>query len=78
MQGYYSRFMRRLLRNVKNGRYYAKESWVSEESGAYSFHGPTEAINACIEHGLRDVELIIRSDAGQPDLCVPIPNAILD
>ena len=52
--------------------------WTPDEAEAYCFQGPLEAINACIEHGLRDVELVLRSDDGQPDMSIPIPNAILD
>jgi len=70
--------MRRLLRNLKTGEYFAMTKWTPDEAEAYCFQGPLEAINACIEHGLRDVELVLRSDDGQPDMSIPIPNAILD
>lgn len=69
--------MRRLLRNSKSGEYFKAGQWTQDERLAQSFHGPTEAIGLCVRLRLKDVELVFKSDSGQPDVSVPIPNSIL-
>ena len=69
--------VRRLLRNTKTGEYFRAGQWTRDENLAQRFDGPSEALDTCFEFGLRGVELVFKSDSGQPDICVAIPHSLV-
>ncbi len=63
----------RLLRCRKTRRYFRDDGWTEDATEALTFCDEMEAVRACIENGLNDVELVLRTDAGRTDIfCTPI------
>ncbi len=72
MQGIdaYSDRMRidRLLRCRKTRRYFNGVNWTADVAQAWRFPSQFDAIRACIEHRLTEVDLVLRTPEGGADL----------
>src|SRR5690242_19618598 len=63
----------RLLRCRKTRHYFRDDGWTSEVEKALIFDDEIEAVRACIDNGLIDVELVLRTPGSGTDLfCTPI------
>jgi hypothetical protein len=58
----------RLLRCRKTRRYFSGEGWTSELTQAKNFPSQFDAIRACLEHRLLDVDLVLRAPGAEFDL----------
>jgi hypothetical protein len=56
--------MRRMIRNVRSGRYFRGGEWTDNPKLAEHFSDSGRLINTCLKHRLRDVELVLEADAG--------------
>jgi hypothetical protein len=69
--------MRRFVRNRNTGEFLTvMGGWTSDEAVAVNFRGVEEAFCKCRELRLSDVEYVERDRLGQPEIVVPIPNAM--
>jgi hypothetical protein len=50
----------RLLRCSKTKRYWSMDGWTPDPSRATSFSDEMDAVRACVDHGLMDIELVLR------------------
>ena len=62
--------MRRIIRNVKSGKYFHQGQWTTDPMLAEHFPDSGTLINTCLKHQLKDVELVL-----QPN---PEPTRALD
>ena len=60
----------RLLRCKRTKRYFTGDSWVDDASLAKRFHDQTDAVSACVQHDLTDIELVLRVPDTQTDLFI--------
>ena len=58
----------RLLRCKRTKRYFTGDSWVDDASLAKCFDDQTDAVSACVQHDLTDIELVLRMPDTQTDL----------
>ncbi len=58
----------RLLKCRKTQRYFSGRGWTPEVAHAKAFPSQFEAVLDCIQHGLSDVELVLRSPGGGAEL----------
>jgi hypothetical protein len=54
----------RLLRCKRTNRYFARKGWTEDLDSAMVFSDVMEAAQACVRHGLVDVELVVRANDG--------------
>lgn len=60
--------IRRILRCRRSSRYFTGVGWDEDPEKAKHFPDEMEAVRACVEHGLEDVDLVLRASQGQTDL----------
>ena len=61
--------VRRLLRRKATQEYFREDgSWTTDPVGAKPFNDVVEAAEICARLGLSDVELILRTEAGDCDV----------
>ncbi len=58
----------RLLKCRKTQRYFSGRDWTPELADAKAFPSQFEAVLDCIQHGLADVDLVLRSPGGGAEL----------
>jgi hypothetical protein len=58
----------RLLRCRRTKRYLAEKGWTEDLESAKVFCDVMEAAQACVRHGLVDVELVLRANGGSAEL----------
>jgi hypothetical protein len=58
----------RLLRCRKTERYFTGTGWTDDPARAKVFADVIEAIIACVEHRLEEIELVLRIPGGSADL----------
>ena len=72
-QGLHERAVCRFVRCRKTRRYFKPGGWTDDPSQALAFADEIEAVRACVQHGLNNVELVLRVPGGLSDLfCTPI------
>jgi len=57
---FHSRQLTYLILNPKTQEYFKNGNWTLDSGWAEVFPNPSQAIVACLDHGLRDVELILQ------------------
>jgi hypothetical protein len=63
---------RRLVRHRRLGTYFRDGGWTGNLEEARSFSTIEEVAETCRRHQLKEVELVLRFDAGIPELAFPI------
>ena len=58
----------RLLRSRRTQLYVKRDGWTDDARQASTFPDQMEAVRACIEHGLSDIDLVLRTPGGHTDL----------
>ncbi len=58
----------RLIRCKQTGHYFGPEGWSPEAGGALNFQDTVDAVRACVEHRLSNVELVLRPPGATHDL----------
>jgi hypothetical protein len=58
----------RLIRCQRTRRYFSGGGWTEDPAKAHDFPDEVAAVRACVEHGLQDVELVLRVPGGRTDL----------
>ncbi len=58
----------RLLRCRKSQRYFSEGGWTQEAAQAKTFPNQLAAVQDCIQHGLINVELVLRAPGSSADL----------
>jgi len=58
----------RLLRCNQTRRYLAPEGWTQDDAQALTFTDEIDAVRACFQRGLNDVDLVIRASGANTDL----------
>ena len=58
----------RLLRCRRTQRYFKRDGWTEDINQASTFPDQMEAVRACIEHDLSDIDLVLRAPGGRTDL----------
>ncbi len=57
----------RTLRCKRTGRHFTGQGWAQEPEHARSFADEIQAVEACTQHGLKDVELVLRLQGAQTE-----------
>lgn len=60
--------IKRFLRHRESLAYFKDGGWTNNPKEAKNFTDVVEAAKACAEHGLEDVELALRYEAGGADV----------
>ncbi len=58
----------RLLRCTRTNRYFSGGGWTEHLESAKVFNDVMEVARACVQHGLAEVELVLRAGAGNAEL----------
>ncbi len=58
----------RLVRCARTRRYFSGEGWTEDATQAARFGDVIEAVRACVENGLHDVELVLRLPGAKTEL----------
>ncbi|HYG33375.1 MAG TPA: hypothetical protein VEC99_01245 [Clostridia bacterium] len=58
----------RMLRCRKTLRYFKDGGWTSDPNEAKTFPDEIEAVRACVQYNLNDVELVLRAPGSLTDL----------
>ena len=58
----------RLLRCRNTNLYFSEEGWTKDLKSAKVFFDAMEAAQACVRHGLVDVQLVLRAQGGEAEL----------
>ncbi len=61
-------YVLRLIRCRKTGRYLGPEGWTEKPEDGRTFEDNVDAVRACVESGLHDVELVLRPPGADHDL----------
>jgi hypothetical protein len=66
-----------LIHNLGNGKFlgFFKE-WTADDRRTVFFDSTIDALVFCRDCGLKDVELVIRFDDGNPDLHLPVTELL--
>lgn len=63
----------RLIRCRRTHRYFKDGTWTDNAVEASTYGDEMEAVRACVDHGLKNIELVLRAQGSQADLfCTPI------
>ncbi len=57
----------RTLRCRRTGHHFTGDGWTPEPERARPFGDQIEAVEACTQHGLKDVELVLRLQGAQTE-----------
>ncbi len=58
----------RIIRCKNTFRYFGERGWTEDENGAKTFSDNLGAVRTCVEHGLNNVELVLRVPGSTHDL----------
>lgn len=58
----------RLIRCRKTNRYFRDGQWTDDSSQASIFTDEMDAVRACLDHRLTDIDLVLRAPGGNIDL----------
>ncbi len=58
----------RLIRCKQTGRYFSGDGWREDATHATNFPDNIDAVRACVDHGLANVELVLRPPGAAHDL----------
>jgi hypothetical protein len=58
----------RLIRCRQTQKYFKDGDWTEDPLQASTFADEIEAVRACIEHGLMNIELVLRAQGASSDL----------
>ena len=73
IQGMRETPIQRVLRHRQSREYFKGDGWTANAEEAACFSDSLEAVKACVQHGLTDVELALRVQGGASDVfCIPI------
>ena len=59
---------KRLLRDKYSQLYFTGNAWTADPNKAQLFGQQLEAVRACMDHKLRNVELVVRMETCGPDM----------
>lgn len=54
---------------MRTGRYFTGLDWTSDPNQAQRYPDEVQAMRACVRHGLKNVELVVRVPGFLNDLC---------
>lgn len=57
----------RMLRCKKTGRYFTGRGWTDDLKQAQEFPNDIQAVETCVQSGLKDVELVLRLAGAQKE-----------
>ncbi len=57
----------RVLRCKKTGRYFTGRGWTDDLQQAQGFSNDIQAVETCVQSGLKDVELVLRLAGAQKE-----------
>jgi len=60
--------VKRVLRSRVTGRYFSRERWSEDLTGAQPFEDTEAALRACVSNDLRDVGLVLRHPTSGAEL----------
>jgi hypothetical protein len=63
--------VRRLIRNKRTGMFLEDGHWTHDRHKARHYECISEAMKACDQHSLKDVELVLTF--GDPKMDIPLP-----
>ena len=63
-----TRALKRILRDCRSQSYFDGQGWTTDPMSARVFHDEIEAVRACVEHDLADVELVLRFEVDGVDV----------
>ena len=58
----------RVIRCKHTSRYFGEQGWTEDLGGAQIFGDNIGAVRTCVEHGLNNVELVLRVPGSSHDL----------
>ncbi len=72
MDSWLLRSPKRLVRHRRSRAYFQNGRWTEDADAATNFASIEEVAQACVEHKLEDVELVLRFQEKIPELALPI------
>ncbi len=67
-QGIRTEYVLRFIRCRKTGKYFGPAGWTERTDEARTFPDNVDAVRACVEGGLHNVELVLRPPGADHDL----------
>jgi hypothetical protein len=62
--------MRLLIQRVPSAQFFHHGEWLSNKWLAQSFPDTRTVVQACLDHGLKAVQLVVTFDDERPDVCL--------
>jgi hypothetical protein len=64
--------MKRLVRNIKTGKFLMGGGWTDDKNEATSFNSLRDAVDACSRQNLKETQLVMSFGNGNLDITLPI------